>query len=404
MQTLSSMSDFDLLARMPNLVLAERAAAADVIEHLLEIDRRKLYLEQACSSLYAYCVQRLGYSEDEALRRVRVARLAHWLPNALEELRTGAIHLTGLFVISQHLTLENSEALLAEARGKSRRELKQLLARWFPRPDVEQRIEPLIDALMGLAPAKSNGSGPIPARTCTGPGGTEAPFKLDPLSASSYRVEFTASAELYAKIEKTRQMLSHALTMDDLASLFERALDVLIEQETKRRMGAGRPRKRRTLSAGSRHIPVEVRRAVWERDAGQCTFADSAGRRCSERRFLTLEHRQPFAMGGPPTVENLCLLCKAHNAYTARHVFGEAHIAKKREEARQYRKRAKRGKRNCEDPRQMDVFAKVSSALGNMGFRRHEVTRALAELREVQIEPELETLLRAALARLGPDC
>jgi hypothetical protein len=393
------MSDSDLLTRMPDLVLAERAASADVIEHLIEIDRRKLYLEQACSSLYAYCVQRLGYSEDEALRRVRVARLAQWLPGVLEELRVGASHLTGLFLLSQHLTAENSEALLAESRGKSRRELRHLLARWFPRPDVEQRIEPLIDALTGPTPAaKTNQSGPTQSNTCADPGRAEAPFKLEPLSASSYRIEFTASTELYAKIEEARQMLSHALPMDDLASLFERALDVLIEQEAKRRMGAGRPRKKRALSEGSRHIPFEVRRAVWERDAGQCTFVDAQGRRCCERRFLTFEHRHPFALGGPPTVENICLLCKAHNAYTARQVFGERHIAKKRREAR---KRTKRVEPMC-GAEPMDVFAKVSFALKDMGFSRAQVTRVLADLRDDGIEPKVEPLVRAALFRLAP--
>ena len=64
MASLSSVSDSDLLARMPGLVLAERAAVAEVIEHLMEIDRRRLYLDQACSSLQRYCMERLGYSED----------------------------------------------------------------------------------------------------------------------------------------------------------------------------------------------------------------------------------------------------------------------------------------------------------------------------------------------------
>ena len=64
MATLSSISDSDLLGRMPGLVCAERAAVAEVIEHLVEIDRRKLYLDQACSSLQRYCIERLHYSEE----------------------------------------------------------------------------------------------------------------------------------------------------------------------------------------------------------------------------------------------------------------------------------------------------------------------------------------------------
>ena len=108
---------------------------------MVEIDRRDLYLGQACSTLAAYCRERLGYSEDEASKRVRVARFARAVPAALEELREGRIHLTGLFVLSQYADPENAGELMVEARGKTRRELERVLAARFPKPDVEQKIE-----------------------------------------------------------------------------------------------------------------------------------------------------------------------------------------------------------------------------------------------------------------------
>ena len=74
----------------------------------------------------------MGYSEDGALKRMRVARLALVVPAALDELRSGRIHLTGLFVLSRYVTPENADELLGEARGKSRSELQHLLARLFP--------------------------------------------------------------------------------------------------------------------------------------------------------------------------------------------------------------------------------------------------------------------------------
>jgi len=124
-------------------------------------------------------------------------------------------------------------------------------------------------------------------------------------------VQFTAGASLRDKIERARELLSHALPSGDLGELFERALDELIARETKRRLGANKPRRRRALSPGSRHVPVDVARQIWERDGGQCTYVDEQGRRCSARRFLTIEHRHPHALGGPPTVDNTCLLCSA---------------------------------------------------------------------------------------------
>jgi hypothetical protein len=89
MKALSSMPNFELLARMPSLVLVEQVAIAYVIELLVEIDKRRLYLEQACPSLYAYCL-RLGYSDEGTSKRVRVTRLVEQLPRSREVFTTAA--------------------------------------------------------------------------------------------------------------------------------------------------------------------------------------------------------------------------------------------------------------------------------------------------------------------------
>jgi hypothetical protein len=149
MPFLALLSDAELLARIPSVVQAERIASANVVEHLMEVERRHLYLEQACSSLYTYARERLRYSEDAALKRARVARLAVRLPRVLDELRSGAIHLTGLFLLERYLSDENAEELLALARGTSRRELEKVLAARFPRPDVPSTIEALDGAASG---------------------------------------------------------------------------------------------------------------------------------------------------------------------------------------------------------------------------------------------------------------
>jgi len=318
MNSTAALSDRELLARMPSLVSRERRASAEVVAHLVEIERRRLYLGEASSSLFAYCRERLGYSEDEALKRMRVARLAQKVPAVLDELRSGAIHLTGLSVLSNYLAPENANVLLPEARGKSRREIERLVARLFPRPDVEPRVTPI--------------AGPGTGGVVTGPGTGADEFRgrVEPLSASRYRVEFSASREFCGKLERARELLSHSVPSGDLATLFERALDELIEREVRRREGAGVPRKRRELRSGSRRVPVEVARLVWERDGARCAFVNAEGRRCSERRFLTLEHRLPFAFGGPPTIENVCLLCAPHNLHTAREAFGQAFMERKR--------------------------------------------------------------------------
>ena len=375
----SALSDRELLARLPEVRGIERRAIAEVIAHLAEVERRRLYLAEACSSMYTFCIERLGYSENEAHTRLQVARLCSQFPAALEALETGTIHLTGLALLCPKVTQENVHELLDEARGKTRREIEALLARRFPRPDVLSSITPVQPTLLeqsnpGPGASSEQAAPTAPAREPSRP-------RVEPLSAASFRVEFTASAELRQKLELAQNLLSHAVPTGDLASLVERALDELLAAELKRRMGAGKPRARRSLGEGSRHVPVDVSRAVWERDGFQCAFVDEHGHRCSEKRYLTLEHKQPFARGGPPTVDNLALLCKAHNAHRAREVFGEAHIARKQAE-----------EKTC---------SKVLSALTNLGFRSKQAKQAIARVRNDGVDLDVEPLLRAALAVLA---
>ena len=167
MSTLNSMSNEELLARMPKLVRAERHAMADVIAHLVEIQRRKSYLSVACASLSAFCIERLGYSEDEAVKRVRVSRLALRFPSVLEELRQGSVHLSGLVLLAPHMTPENHAELLTAARGKSKRAIEAMLAALFPQPDLPDRVgrdpeQLAVPGLVGGARAGTEGPKPAP--------------------------------------------------------------------------------------------------------------------------------------------------------------------------------------------------------------------------------------------------
>jgi hypothetical protein len=61
---------------------------------------------------------------------------------------------------------------------------------------------------------------------------------------------------------------------------------------------------------------------VWQRDGQRCTYVDSFGTRCRETGGLEFDHIQPHARGGPSSLENLRLRCRAHNALTAENDFG----------------------------------------------------------------------------------
>ena len=69
----------------------------------------------------------------------------------------------------------------------------------------------------------------------------------------------------------------------------------------------------------SRYIPAPVRRAVWRRDGGCCSYVDPhSGRRCGSRFLLELDHIVPFALGGSAEPGNLRLHCSAHHRFRHR--------------------------------------------------------------------------------------
>jgi len=69
------------------------------------------------------------------------------------------------------------------------------------------------------------------------------------------------------------------------------------------------PKRRVYSSAPARHIPQEVKDAVWDRDGGRCV-------KCRKRGFgakIHFDHIIPFSKGGSNTVENIEILCQECN-------------------------------------------------------------------------------------------
>lgn len=79
--------------------------------------------------------------------------------------------------------------------------------------------------------------------------------------------------------------------------------------------------------SASRHLPSAVRRGVWLRDGGRCAFRDARGVRCRATRALEFHHEQPFARGGPSSLDNVTLRCRAHNELAAEDDFGRELVA-----------------------------------------------------------------------------
>ena len=94
-----------------------------------------------------------------------------------------------------------------------------------------------------------------------------------------------------------------------------------------------RPRpQRKSARPPSRHVPAALRRAVWKRDGGRCSYRSPNGRRCGAREFLEIDHAEPWGRVRAHALENLRLRCRTHNQYTASLAFGEAHMARFRKD------------------------------------------------------------------------
>ena len=156
----------------------------------------------------------------------------------------------------------------------------------------------------------------------------------EPLGRERFKIQFTASRELYEKLREAQALLRHQIPSGELAEIFNRALTLLVEDAKRRRFAqTSRPAARRASKDGpadrgpvSRHIPAEIKRAVAARDSGRCAFVARSGRRCESRDFLEFHHEQPWARSKRHSVENIELRCRAHNHHAAVKDYGATHM------------------------------------------------------------------------------
>ena len=382
--TALALSDADLLARTEALACAERGSCVALVAHLAALELRpSAHAARGYGSLFAYCTEALRLSEDAACNRLQAARVCRNFPVVLDLLASGSVTLSAIRMLGPHLTPENHESVLARARHRRREGILVLVAELAPRPDVVSSVRklpvaaclnvgdspatlprpafPLLEAAVnsGIAthapPVRSrsgpdsleleqaaeevlSSSAPVPApANAPGPKDPRHRPVVQPLSPQRYRVQFTVGQESYERLRRMQALLRREIPTGDTGLIFEQALALLAEKVERAKMGsAARLRSskvaRKVIHPGadksksqhthSRHIPNEVKCAVWWRDRGQCAFVSTAGQRCSEYNYLELHHIQPFAMDGRPTVGNISLRCRRHNQFEAELAFG----------------------------------------------------------------------------------
>ena len=253
----------------------------------------------------------------------------------------GVLDLTAVLVLAPELTPENANELLAAAAKKSKSEIQNLLAR-RARPASATPELPLTPKEPGAPTAQTSQVAPAPLSPIESP---ESAQPVEPLFADLDTQEQAPPPEprqwvslpksTMAKIARLLELTGHTLPARTSAAAIDRAIEALIEQIEKRKLGRTHsPTRAARPATNARMIPAQVRRAVSERDRDRCAFVSADGRRGECRSNLEFDHVVPLARGGATTVENVRLCCRAHNQYEAERVLGEGFMRGKRAWAR----------------------------------------------------------------------
>jgi hypothetical protein len=296
MQCLLKLKDSELLSAIKVLVHDERALLVKILQHLREIERRRLYSDLGYSSLYDYAVLELGYSEGQANRRITAMRTIKELPEVEAKIASGELNLSN---VQQAQTLFREWARTEPQKAVGKSEKLAVLAR-IENKSVRDAQKELIAICPKLA---------LPAE------------RERLVTEDVTEVRFLMNESLKAKLDELRSLLGPKGASMSYVELFDAMSDLSLAAVKAKKFGKKRsqvtfqiaaqkssgaaiapstPKAR--VSTDARYVSAAVKHLVWKRDRGCCT-------KCGSRRNLNYDHIRPVALGGLATPENLRLLC-----------------------------------------------------------------------------------------------
>ena len=253
--SLEHLSNTQLLESLASINARTARLTADLLAHLAEVDARTLYLEQGFSSLFAYCLH-LGYSEDEAAKRIQAARAARSYPVLFEKIAAGELHLSAVNLLAPHLDGPHGTQLIAAAIGKTKRQVEEMLAARFPKPNVMPSLRRLPAAkLLGAEacpvppqpePALLFGARaaavmpvlePTPSAAFVPPPPPKSRPVVAPLSAEHFKLQVTISRQARDLLQRAQALLGHSGPKAELGQVIERALGLLCDELEHRKFG-----------------------------------------------------------------------------------------------------------------------------------------------------------------------
>jgi len=255
--SLIHLSDAVLLRQLSELVARDRVTTAELLAHMAEVDSRRLYAGAGYPSMFAYCVDALHLSEDAAYKRIQAARIGRRFPALFAAIAEGDLHLTGVCLIAPYATRENVDDLIASATHKSKSEIEGFLACRFGASQAPARVRLLTPVPVRLAPGQvESGSdtgnatmdafaehAPAHAGDMSGPATADqlSPGQVDRQNAEMaperFLLQLMIDRDTRDKLQHAIALMSHAVPTGDAALVLGRALDALIRDLERKKLG-----------------------------------------------------------------------------------------------------------------------------------------------------------------------
>lgn len=277
------MTDKELHSKLLQLVREERRLLADILTHLKEVERRKLFADYKRTSLFDYAVKELGYSEDQAQRRIEAMRLLKHLPEIAPAIRDGRLTITNIAQANQFFrhtqpTRDEKVAFMTSIENKTKREVEREIASRAPELPRPERTR-------ATTASKSQLTLELPNETL------EIIAQLKGALAHKYPNMTIAELITLLAREKLAE-LRPASESDDATRPAPARMPVTTNT-------TNNPKR-------SRYIPLELRRTLHTHAQHKCA-------NCGSQHALEIDHIHPFAQGGTHAPKNLRILCRNCN-------------------------------------------------------------------------------------------
>jgi hypothetical protein len=278
---------------------------------------------------------KLGLTPDMYYKRCQAAAAILLFPKLGEMLKNGETYIAQLAMVSSKITEANSEIIIENLAGKSKRDLQMFLAS-IDKDGNPCDDEPTIEVKIRLTKLELELLSR--ARDILSSHGKNVSDK-DAIVVSLGAIIETRDP--MKKAERAEKRAAHKLPSRPDACHMPSAPGPKIErQQVFRESSApgpiieGQQLSQESSAPGPntirKSVPAAVTHQVWIRDQGQCTYVSQSEQRCGERRMIEIDHINPVARGGTNEITNLRLCCRRHNSWHADEIFGGAWMARKR--------------------------------------------------------------------------